>query len=296
MANDQIAPLIVAFVGLVLYIGLIILGIRLAKSKNRSPHWMWFAIHPLGLIIVLIVIASISPLRRCPHCAEKLKAHARICSYCGYRFSANSIGSTSSRQELASSVAQAAGSLGNAALAMLGKMEEMLEKPLSPQEHQSAEHSLDSLESTLNTGVVPATQTQDARERISRLRQKLLKATESPAMRKDAEESFAAEVRCGGCGSRELLSLEVVKDKNNNRGYLCSSCKKEYGRLLQPESIRRFWMCGACGFRILAGTKIDAAVDPESKCPNCGGNVNSTLVNLSDDRPVKSGLIGEPMD
>ncbi len=102
--------------------------------------------------------------------------------------------------------------------------------------------------------------------------------------------------KCGGCGSDQSSALEVVRDKNNNRGYLCSSCQREYAALLKPDSIRRFWMCGACGFRILAGTKADAEVDPDSKCPQCGEDVNSSLVNLSDDRPVESGMFGEPVE
>jgi hypothetical protein len=38
---------------LTVYIGLIVLGVKTAKGKNRSPHWMWFALHPLGLLITL---------------------------------------------------------------------------------------------------------------------------------------------------------------------------------------------------------------------------------------------------
>jgi hypothetical protein len=55
-------------------------------------------------------------------------------------------------------------------------------------------------------------------------------------------------------------------------------------------------MCGECGFRILAGTKIDAEVDPRSLCPHCGADVNFSLVNLKDDKPVKSDIFGHPED
>jgi len=199
-----------------------------------------------------------------------------------------------SRQQLGASIAQAASSLGDATLTVLTRMEEMIEKPLSPQEQQSVEQSLTDLESTLSTGVVPATQAKDARERIRALREKLSEMKEGATAGKDQGDALLE--KCGGCGSSEVPSLELVRDKNNNRGYLCSSCKNEYARLLQPDSIRRFWMCGACGFRILAGTRIDAEVDPEGKCPNCSADVNASLVNLSDDRPVKSGIIGEPLD
>jgi DNA-directed RNA polymerase subunit RPC12/RpoP len=103
--------------------------------------------------------------------------------------------------------------------------------------------------------------------------------------------------KCGGCGSSNAKDLHEVRDKNGNHGFLCSTCKKEYGHLLQPDSIRRFWMCGACEYRILAGTKIDAKVDELlNACPNCGENVLDTLVNLSNDRPIGSGIFGEPLE
>lgn len=199
-----------------------------------------------------------------------------------------------SRQDLASSVAQASSSLGNATLTMLNKMEEMLDKPLSADECGSAEESLSSLESTLSMGVVPANQVKDARKRIGKLRQKLSQLKASP--KAPGEGGCGLLAKCGGCGSTQTSDMEVVRDKNNNRGYLCSTCKREYAALLKSDSIRRFWMCGACNFRILAGTKVDAEVDPHSKCPQCGADVNSSLVNLSNDQPVKSGMFGEPVE
>src|SRR6266508_1441471 len=80
--------LMIVVVALSVYIGLIILGVKIAKRKNRSPHWFWFAIHPLGLIITLIVMACLSPLKRCPNCAQTSQAHARLCGFCGYDFTA----------------------------------------------------------------------------------------------------------------------------------------------------------------------------------------------------------------
>jgi hypothetical protein len=91
---------------------------------------------------------------------------------------------SASRRELASKIAQAGSGLGNTMLTMLNKMEEMLDKPLSADECQSAEKSLNSLESTLSVGVVPANQVKDARERIRMLRQKLSQVKTSPATNK----------------------------------------------------------------------------------------------------------------
>ena len=86
MESDQIFGLLLGLVVLGVYIGLIIVGVHLAKLKNRSPHWMWFAVHPIGLIVVLIVMACLSPLKECPQCVQKMKSHARLCAFCGYRF------------------------------------------------------------------------------------------------------------------------------------------------------------------------------------------------------------------
>ena len=90
MQNDDLLPMIVALVigvvGLAIYIGLIVLGVTIAKRKNRSPHWMWFAIHPMGLLIVLIVMAALSPLKRCPQCSQTTQQHARLCGICGYNY------------------------------------------------------------------------------------------------------------------------------------------------------------------------------------------------------------------
>ena len=80
--------LVIMVAVLAIYIGLIILGVKIAKSKNRSPHWMWFAVHPLGLIITLIVMACLSPLKRCPNCAQTTQQHARLCGFCGYNYEA----------------------------------------------------------------------------------------------------------------------------------------------------------------------------------------------------------------
>lgn len=90
MKPDDVIGLVVALVfltvGLTVYIALIVLGVNIAKRKNRSPHWMWFAIHPLGLLITLIVMASLSPLKRCPQCNQTTAQHAQLCGFCGYNY------------------------------------------------------------------------------------------------------------------------------------------------------------------------------------------------------------------
>lgn len=90
MRDDEVIALVVvlviAAIVLTVYVALIVLGVNIAKRKNRSPHWFWFAIRPVGLIITLIVMACLSPLRRCPNCGQTFNAHARLCGFCGYDF------------------------------------------------------------------------------------------------------------------------------------------------------------------------------------------------------------------
>lgn len=60
----------------------IVLGVKVARKKSRSPHWMWFGVHPIGGWIALGVLTSVPHLKECPRCAEKIKAHANLCPYC----------------------------------------------------------------------------------------------------------------------------------------------------------------------------------------------------------------------
>jgi len=90
MRQDDLIALVVflvfAVLALSIYVGLILLGVNIAKRKNRSPHWMWFAIHPMGLLITLIVMACLSPLKICPNCRQKSPMTVRLCGFCGYDY------------------------------------------------------------------------------------------------------------------------------------------------------------------------------------------------------------------
>ena len=61
---------------------LIIFGIKAAKKKGRSPQWMWFGIHPMGALIVFIVMMVIEPLKPCPQCARPTPTGAQVCPFC----------------------------------------------------------------------------------------------------------------------------------------------------------------------------------------------------------------------
>ena len=85
----------ITLIGILLSVGAlwlfpVILGLREARAKGRSPAWMWFGIHPIGAWIVYGVLHSLSPLKECPQCAEKVKAHAKICPYCMTPFNSES--------------------------------------------------------------------------------------------------------------------------------------------------------------------------------------------------------------
>ena len=67
---------------------LVIFGVKAAKEKGRSPHWMWFGLHPLGALIVFIVMLSVKPLKQCSQCMQKVYDHAQICPYCRHAFEA----------------------------------------------------------------------------------------------------------------------------------------------------------------------------------------------------------------
>ena len=60
----------------------ILRGVRLAKEKGISPHWMWFGIHPILGWIACIVLLCITPRIRCPNCGGFVTVNFRICPYC----------------------------------------------------------------------------------------------------------------------------------------------------------------------------------------------------------------------
>lgn len=91
MDSQVIGEAIGRVIGVLLVVALfwvvpITCGIRQARRKGRSPHWMWFGIHPVGGWIAFIVLASVAALRTCPECAERVAERAKLCPYCGERF------------------------------------------------------------------------------------------------------------------------------------------------------------------------------------------------------------------
>jgi hypothetical protein len=61
----------------------ILLGIKWARRKGVSPHWMWFGVHPLtGWIAFWIIRYKVAPRAACGTCGAFLPTGAQFCSNC----------------------------------------------------------------------------------------------------------------------------------------------------------------------------------------------------------------------
>ncbi len=64
----------------------IVLGVQAAKRNNRSPHWMWFGVHPFGAWIAYILLRFLPPGKQCSACGVKAGAGAKFCPSCANPF------------------------------------------------------------------------------------------------------------------------------------------------------------------------------------------------------------------
>ena len=83
MNGDDIIGLIGYVIGGVLgWVVPVYFGVKTAKSKGYSPHWMWFGIYPISGWITWIILACLSKRHQCPNCGGFLGSQFRICPYC----------------------------------------------------------------------------------------------------------------------------------------------------------------------------------------------------------------------
>jgi len=67
------------------------LGIKKAKQKELSPHWMWFGIFPIYGWLVFFILCWVPKTKKCANCGEKNKLYARTCQRCNNAFEESTI-------------------------------------------------------------------------------------------------------------------------------------------------------------------------------------------------------------
>lgn len=67
---------------LICWIVPIVVGVKIAKKKNRNPHWFWFGIIPGVGFWIFIVMLILKPLKICPNCNKKIPENETVCPFC----------------------------------------------------------------------------------------------------------------------------------------------------------------------------------------------------------------------
>ena len=92
MTGEDIAGLLGGLLGLILAVVLLYFiwlfpvrrGVRVAKDKGISPHWMWFGLHPLGAWIAFLILRYGVKREPCVACGHPINPRAPFCVVCGH--------------------------------------------------------------------------------------------------------------------------------------------------------------------------------------------------------------------
>lgn len=79
---EVVGALVATAALLALWVIPVVLGVRWARRKGLSPHWMWFGLHPLFGWIAFWVIRYRAGNRRCASCGEAVPPTAKFCPHC----------------------------------------------------------------------------------------------------------------------------------------------------------------------------------------------------------------------
>jgi hypothetical protein len=81
-----------------LWVPPIVLGIKWARRKGVSPHWMWLGAHPVtGWIALWIIRYKVTPRRECGSCGSFVPSNARFCPSCKAAVSAAALTASDGR-------------------------------------------------------------------------------------------------------------------------------------------------------------------------------------------------------
>jgi hypothetical protein len=210
-------------------------GIRIAKSRGFSPHWMWLGIHPFFGWMAFGIMAS---LKRCPACNKIVGVRNKFCPICANSFAEGDIGTsistTISRAEYA--LQMAAGSSGGFANPSMDLKVNKIKKILRAVEKRNNRQSLETakaMDSLPAHGIASDAQPMDE-EALAREVSQILTELESTPVGKAVQ-------------SREnwwALTSDI---------YQCPNCRSIVN-VHEP-------YCGTCG-----------AATPRIICPCCGGH------------------------
>jgi hypothetical protein len=68
----------------------VLVGVFASSKKRSGVGWFFLSLIISPLITFIILLVAGSPqgiLKKCPKCAEEVKAEAQVCRFCGYEFS-----------------------------------------------------------------------------------------------------------------------------------------------------------------------------------------------------------------